>query len=261
MRDYESDHELRGERKLRRKAESGELPADVSRAIGAGRPDVVGPSGILHMQRLAGNSGVAGFVAQREETESPVKQVVRSPGSPLDTDTRSDMEARLGADFGDVRVHTDGEAGASARSVQAQAYTVGNHVVFGEGSYQPGSDSGKRTLAHELTHVVQQRSGPVDGTPAEGGIQLSHPSDRFEQEAERSADVAMASTPEVAPAASGGIASAGIAQRCADDTVQGLFVQREGAAPEEEEEPAVSKLDTSVQREGSAEEEEEPAAG
>ena len=261
MRDYESDHELRGERKLRRKAESGELPADVSRAIGAGRPDVVGPSGILHMQRLAGNSGVAGFVAQREETESPVKQVVRSPGSPLDSDTRSDMEARLGHDFGDVRVHTDGEAGASAKSVQAQAYTVGNHVVFGEGSYQPGSDSGKRTLAHELTHVVQQRSGPVDGTPADGGIQLSHPSDRFEQEAERSADVAMASTSEVAPASAGPpAATSGTAQRCADDTVQGLFVQREGAAPEEEE-PAVSKLDASVQREGAAEEEEEPAAG
>jgi hypothetical protein len=239
-------------------AESGELPADVSRAIGAGRPDVVGPSGILHMQRLAGNSGVAGFVAQREETESPVKQVVRSPGSPLDSDTRSDMEARLGADFGDVRVHTDGEAGASAKSVQAQAYTVGSHVVFGEGSYQPGSDSGKRTLAHELTHVIQQRSGPVDGTPADGGIQLSHPSDRFEQEAERSADMAMTNT----PAGAGPLTAApSTAQRCADDTVQGLFVQREGAAPEEEEEPAVSKLDTSVQREGSAEEEEEPAAG
>lgn len=262
MRDYESDLELRGERKLRRKAESGELPADVSRAIGAGRPDVVGPSGILHMQRLAGNSGVAGFVAQREEAESPVKQVVRSPGSPLDSETRSDMESRLGADFSDVRVHTDGEAGASAKSVQAQAYTVGNHVVFGEGSYQPGSDSGKRTLAHELTHVVQQRSGPVDGTPADGGIQLSHPSDRFEQEAERSADMAMASSPDVATAgAAAATATSGTAQRCADDTVQGLFVQREGAAPEEEEEPAVSKLDTSVQREGAAEEEEEPAAG
>lgn len=260
MRDYESDVELRGEAKAARRREPSELPADVARAIGANRPDVVGTSGVLHMQRLAGNSGVASFVAQRDDDESPVREVVRSPGSPLDSQTRSEMEGRLGQDFGDVRIHTDAQAGASAKSVQAQAYTVGNHVVFGEGGYQPASDHGKRTLAHELTHVVQQRSGPVDGSPAAGGISLSHPSDRFEQEAERSADLAMAPTAEPTAAAP---ASTSAVQRCAsDDTVQGLFVQREPAAEEEkEEDTTVSKLDTSVQREGPAEEEEEPAAG
>ena len=263
MRDYESDLEVRSDHRSRRKSEPGELPAEVSRAIGANRPDVIGASGMLHIQRLAGNSGVAAFVAQRDEAESPVKDVVRSPGAALESDTRSEMEARLGHDFSDVRVHTDGEAAASAKAVQAQAYTVGNHVVFGEGNYQPTSDQGKRTLAHELTHVVQQRSGPVDGSPAAGGISLSHPSDRFEQEAERTADLAMAPTTDHAAGATSTPASSGAVQRCgSDETVQGLFVQREPAAEEEkEDDTTVSKLDIGVQREQAPEEEEEPAAG
>jgi hypothetical protein len=104
------------------------------------------------------------------------------------------MESALGHDFGDVRVHTDAAAAGSARAVQAQAYTVGSHVVFGEGRYQPGSTEGRRTLAHELTHVVQQRQGPVDGTPLArsagdtGGLQVSDPGDPFEREAEAVAD-------------------------------------------------------------------------
>ncbi|MGH8905071.1 MAG: DUF4157 domain-containing protein [Egibacteraceae bacterium] len=97
-----------------------------------------------------------------------------------------------GHDFSDVRVHTDGKASESARSVQAHAYTVGNDVVFQGGQYSPETDAGKRMLAHELTHVVQQRSGPLDGTPAPGGIQVSDHSDTFERAAERSADQVMA---------------------------------------------------------------------
>jgi hypothetical protein len=260
MRDYEVDLEPRDEKRSRRPSEPAEQHADIGHAIEAGRPDVVGTSGLLHMQRMAGNSGVASFIAQREEEQSPVKDVIRSEGSPLDSDTQSEMETRLGHDFGDVRVHTDSQASASAKSVQAHAYTVGNHVVFGEGTYQPSSDQGKRTLAHELTHVVQQRSGPVDGSPAPGGISVSHPSDRFEQDAERSADVAMAaplhgsSGPEAAPAP-----AAAVQRETEEENVQGLFVQRQGAPEEEqEEEPAVSTLSESVQRQGE-EEEEEPA--
>ena len=97
------------------------------------------------------------------------------------------MEATFGPDFSDVRVHTGGSPAASARAVDAHAYTVGNEIVLGEGQ-TPGSPSHERTLAHELTHVVQQRSGPVDGTPAGGGISLSDPADRFERAAEATAD-------------------------------------------------------------------------
>lgn len=82
--------------------------------------------------------------------------ILRTPGRPLGTGTRHFMESRFGADFSGVRVHTGTQAEAAARSVQARAYTVGQHVVFGAGEYAPGSSGGKRLLAHELTHVVQQ---------------------------------------------------------------------------------------------------------
>jgi len=83
-------------------------------------------------------------------------EVLGRSGQSLDTATRAFMEPRFGVDFGDVRVHTGAEAAKAARSVQARAYTVGDHLVFGAGEYQPESEPGRRLLAHELTHVVQQ---------------------------------------------------------------------------------------------------------
>nr|WP_257002323.1 DUF4157 domain-containing protein [Streptomyces sp. WZ.A104] len=110
-----------------------------------------------------------------------VHDVLRAPGRPLDDATRSDMESRLGADFSDVRVHTDAAAKATAADMGARAYTSGSHVVIGEG----GGD--RHTLAHELTHVIQQRQGPVSGTDQGNGVSVSDPSDRFEREAEANA--------------------------------------------------------------------------
>jgi len=103
-------------------------------------------------------------------------------------------------------------------------------------------------LAHELTHVVQQRSGPVDGTPAAGGIKVSHPSDNFEQAAESAADRVMSSQ-AVAPPMTGASSSV---QRDAEEeeVLQGAFVQRFG---EEEEEPLQGAF---VQRAAAPEEEE-----
>ncbi|WUM74406.1 DUF4157 domain-containing protein [Streptomyces sp. NBC_00328] len=121
---------------------------------------------------------------------SAVHDVLRTSGRPLDEPTRTDMEARLGADFSDVRIHNDSAAKASAAEVGARAYTSGSHVVIGDG----GGD--RHTLAHELTHVIQQRQGPVAGTDNGGGLKVSDPSDRFEREAEASATRAMSrSTP------------------------------------------------------------------
>src|SRR5262245_36942462 len=79
-------------------------------------------------------------------------------GAALPESVRSFMEPRFKADFSAVRVHTDAHAHQLARAVNAQAFTVGPHVVFGAGRYAPDTDSGKRLLAHELTHVVQQRT-------------------------------------------------------------------------------------------------------
>ena len=88
-----------------------------------------------------------------------VQEVLRSPGRPLEPATRRFMEPRFGHDFSKVRVHADARAAASAQAVQAQAFTLGQEVVFGAGQYAPETMRGKRLLAHELTHVVQQSGG------------------------------------------------------------------------------------------------------
>lgn len=85
-----------------------------------------------------------------------VHQVLRSSGEPLNATARQDMEARFGRDFSGVKVHTDSQAAASAASVGAKAYTVGNNIVFGSGTYTPTTFSGKELLAHELVHTIQQ---------------------------------------------------------------------------------------------------------
>jgi len=85
-----------------------------------------------------------------------VNEVLRSPGRPLDGDTRAFFGPRFGHNFSQVRVHTDAQAAESARLLDARAYTVGNDVVFGHQEYAPAGSSGRYLLAHELTHVMQQ---------------------------------------------------------------------------------------------------------
>lgn len=115
---------------------------------------------------------------------SLVHEVLRSPGQPLDAATRAFMEPRFGHDFGRVRVHTNAQAAESARAVNAQAYTVGNNVVFAADRYEPGSARGGRLLAHELAHVVQQNGRAEDLQPY-GIAPDDHPAER---EAETAAD-------------------------------------------------------------------------
>ncbi|MER8043593.1 DUF4157 domain-containing protein [Streptomyces sp. NPDC094032] len=165
-------------------------------------------TGLLALQRIAGNSAVthalqlSGYPyaqpsVQREEQHqhgagcgheqpapvqrSAVHSVLGQTGRPLDAPLREEMEARLGTDFSDVRIHDDSSARASAAEIGAHAYTSGHHVVLGDG----GAD--KHTLAHELTHVIQQRQGPVAGTDNGNGLRVSDPSDRYEREAEANA--------------------------------------------------------------------------
>lgn len=103
----------------------------------------------------------------------------RGGGSGLDAHVRARMEPLIGA-TGDVRVHADGIADALARSVQARAFTTGRDVFFARGEYRPGTAAGERLLAHELTHVAQQR-----GAPRSGPLTVTEPGDRFEREADR----------------------------------------------------------------------------
>jgi hypothetical protein len=85
-----------------------------------------------------------------------VYEVLRSPGQLLDSATRAFMESRFGHDFSRVRIHSDPTAAQSAQGVNAYAYTVGNNIVFGTGQFAPRTHKGRRLIAHELTHVVQQ---------------------------------------------------------------------------------------------------------
>jgi hypothetical protein len=87
-----------------------------------------------------------------------VHEVLRSPGRPLDAETRAFMEPRFAHDFGRVRVHADARAAESARAVGARAFTVGHAVVFGASEYAPRSNAGRSLLAPELTHTIQQGS-------------------------------------------------------------------------------------------------------
>ncbi|HEV3197097.1 MAG TPA: DUF4157 domain-containing protein [Bryobacteraceae bacterium] len=87
-------------------------------------------------------------------------------GHPLSPGARSFFEPRFGRNFSDVRVHTGGQASESAKQVSALAYTVGRNIVFGAGQYAPESNAGRRLLAHELTHVVQQSGSRASDAPA-----------------------------------------------------------------------------------------------
>lgn len=90
------------------------------------------------------------------EVSSSVEQALQSGGEQLDKGTRGFMEQQFGYDFGNVKVHNDAQAHQSSASINALAYTHKDHIVFGDGQYSPQTDTGKRLLAHELTHVVQQ---------------------------------------------------------------------------------------------------------
>jgi hypothetical protein len=240
MRAHEYDHD--GSALPPRSARLGSPDTSlVGAAAVAGRWDVVGAGGVLHLQRTVGNHGVA--AALQDEERSPVYDVISSGGGqPLDSGVRSDMEARLGHDFGDVRVHHDARAEESAKAVNAHAYTVGSNIVFQRDRYDPSSEAGRVTLAHELTHVIQQRSGPVDGTEAPGGIRLSDPSDRFEREAAANADQVMSAATPAAAVTGSQAGAAPDVQRQEEEkeeeqppTAQGIFIQRAEGEEELEE--------------------------
>jgi hypothetical protein len=98
--------------------------------------------------------------AAGEALPESVERTLAGAGRPLDAGVRTDMEARFGRDFSQVRVHTGESAARSADDVNARAYAVGNDIVFGTGHFAPSSTAGRHLLAHELTHVVQQSSSP-----------------------------------------------------------------------------------------------------
>ncbi|WP_446750202.1 eCIS core domain-containing protein [Streptomyces sp. Ncost-T6T-1] len=155
---------------------------------------------------------------------STVQNVLRAPGRPLDAALKDDMESRFDADFSDVRLHTGAAARDSAAEIGARAYTSGSHIVIGDG----GDD--QHTLAHELTHVIQQRTGPVSGADDGTGLRISDPSDRYEREAEANASRVLSGPPAHSPAE--GAAGHGPASH---DTGAATVQRRPREKPAEEE--------------------------
>jgi hypothetical protein len=129
-----------------------------------------------NLQRKAIHSGHSAF-----SVPPVVHDVLRTPGQPLDAQSRAYFEPRFGMDFSTVRVHADSKASESAQTVNAQAYAVGRDIVFNSGKYAPQSPTGRQILAHELAHVVQQGNGePRSSEP----YAISNPGDPDECEAD-----------------------------------------------------------------------------
>jgi Domain of unknown function (DUF4157) len=139
-----------------------------------------------------------------------VRDTLSSPGRPLDAAARAALEPRFGYDFSGVRIHTDLTAARSAREVNALAFTVGRDVVFGAGQYSPDTAAGRKLLAHELAHVVQQggtRFNPGQPLPlAESGSALERTAETAAGQAETRSS----------PALGHGRASGGLLQRAED---------------------------------------------
>lgn len=179
---------------------------------------------VLLLQDQAGNMAVDQLLQQHSKNapsfreEKPnlhnlppsTRTVLNNDGQPLDPIIRAEMESRFGHDFGQVRVHTNANSARSARLLNAQAYTIGQDIVFGKDRYVPQSGAGKLLLAHELAHVIQQTSG---GSPPPLHTNATH-----EQEAETAAQTAVSS--QTAPITITQSTGIGIA-RSVDDWLQG----------------------------------------
>jgi hypothetical protein len=128
-------------------------------------------------------------VRSSESSEAPavVQEVLASTGQPLEAATRAVMEPRFGYDFSQVRVHADAKAAQSAWAVSALAYTVGRDIVFAEGRYEPGTEQGRKLLAHELTHTVQQSRFASTNVSPQDPITIEPAHTALERAAEESA--------------------------------------------------------------------------
>jgi hypothetical protein len=144
-----------------------------------------------------------------------VRQALASPGRPLSSDTRTSLEPLFAADFSRVRVHDDEAAARSARDIAADAYTVGHDVVFARGRFAPETRAGRALLAHELTHVVQQRAG-LSPRLTDGPASEAH---------EREAD-AMAERATAAPAVAAFIAEDDAPSLAPGQLRRGTFLAR-----------------------------------
>jgi len=233
-------------RKRQSEGLEGKLPASAKQAGGA-----TGVTALLRkFQQTAGNQAVNQLLRQyaagqaqslqREEDDNPLMtkrevgieggpvsqattqriESARGSGASLDTGARAQMESVFGASFEDVRVHSDSESDVLNRKVSATAFTTGSDIFFRQGAYQPGSSEGTNLLAHELTHVVQQR-----GMSGSGPLTVGPAGDSYEQEAD-------AASSAVASTAQSGVP---VAQRDLEEGAAANMISREDLPLDEDE--------------------------
>ena len=197
---------------------------------------------LLRLQKQYGNRYVqkvlalAGKGTGEAEAAPDVEQSIqqaRGGGHGIDSRVRGQMESAFGADFGNVRLHTDTQADTLNRELNARAFTTGQDIFFRQEAYNPGSSSGRELIAHELTHVVQQ-----NGDKVQRKLTLGQPGDKYEQEADQMARAVMQQEQQVV-------------QKQSD----GKLVRRQ--VEEEEEEVQMKSEYSRVQRQVEEEEEEE----
>jgi hypothetical protein len=145
-------------------------------------------------QQPAGEHGALREWSPQRGAADP-EQMLRSPGRPLDTRTRAVMEPGFGHDFTHVRIHTDADAAAAAQVMGANAFTLGRHIAFAFGQYAPGTYTGNRLIAHELTHVLQQQALKA----SHAAPVITSAGDPSEREADANASVVMAGLGTVIP--------------------------------------------------------------
>lgn len=220
-----SQEEPRGSRRKSSGAKRAEQPGRKASPI---RP-------LVHLQQQVGNRAVQRLLAQRsadgpaqveDETAERINRQ-RGGGQPLDSAVQQQISASTGDDYSQVKVHADPEANDLSQQLGAKAFTTGQDVFFREGEYQPHTAGGQELLAHELTHVTQQRQGMVGGGTR---MQVNAPGDAFERQAD---DVAQSVTSGQTP-----------------DGVQRV------AAPEEEEEALQMQAEEEELVQGQEDEEE-----
>ena len=190
-------------------SDGGRLLSD--RTISLSRNAAVRSAVFRQAQRTHGNHFVQRAISRAIEQKTAAEAnavkaeadvIPTGGGEPLAKQPREFMESRFGRDFGDVRIHTDGRAATAAEALNANAFTTGRDIYFGQGKYQPESKDGQRLLAHELTHTIQQTTGPSSATPASpsGELTVSSPEDALEKESDHAADAVMSDkTPAVPP--------------------------------------------------------------
>ncbi len=150
--------ELEADRMAERVAGATAITGQRSCACGGGCPACRGGSGAEARVQPAADGEVPAM-----EVPPEVEAVTRAPGTTLDPATHRLMESRFGHGFEQVRIHAGPRAATAAAAIQARAYTLGQHIVFGAGQYAPHTPEGRRLLAHELTHTVQQGRGTGGG--------------------------------------------------------------------------------------------------